>query len=82
MSWFETKDGTKEYVFGRGGGERLAQELEVELLAQIPLGAPMNDLNSSDFSPSIYPEDHPTAQIYRKIAKRVIHKIKSNMSLE
>ena len=72
MSWFEAKDGSKEYVFGRGGGERLAQELDVELLAQIPLGAPINDLDSHDFSPSIYMEDHPTARIYRQLAQRVI----------
>lgn len=72
MSWYEAKDGSKEYVFGRGGGERLATELGVELLAQIPLGAPTNDQDSSDFSPSIYPDDHPTAQIYRNLAKRII----------
>jgi ATP-binding protein involved in chromosome partitioning len=72
MSWYEAKDGSKEYVFGRGGGERLAQELGVELLAQIPLGAPMNDIDSDDFSPSIYMDDHPTARIYRQLAQRII----------
>ena len=80
MSWYEAKDGSKEYVFGRGGGERLAQELGVELLAQIPLGAPMNDLDSPDFSPSIYMDDHPTAQIYRGLAKRVIALQEKNKS--
>lgn len=75
MSWYQAKDGSKEYVFGRGGGERLAQELEVELLAQIPLGAPDNDIHQPDFSPSVYAEDHPIADIYRQLAKRLIQKL-------
>lgn len=82
MSWYEAKDGSKEYLFGRGGGERLAQELEVELLAQIPLGAPMNDMDSPDFSPSVYPDGHPTADLYRNLAKRVIHKLSTGLKWE
>lgn len=74
MAWYEAKDGSKEFVFGKGGGERLAQELEVELLAQIPLGAPDNDINQPDFSPSIYPAGHPIAGVYQQMAKRVIQK--------
>jgi ATP-binding protein involved in chromosome partitioning len=74
MSWYETKTGEKEYVFGRGGGEKLAKELNVELLAQIPLQAPDNDLNDPDFSPSVYPEDHKIGQIYLELAKKLIAK--------
>lgn len=74
MAWYETKEGQKEYVFGRGGGERLAHELQVELLAQIPLGAPENPLDHPDYSPSVYPKDHPTAFIYDQIANRIFQK--------
>jgi ATP-binding protein involved in chromosome partitioning len=81
MSWYTNKHGEREYVFGRGGGEKLARELKTDLLAQIPLGAaPETEPDSPDYSPSIYPADHPTGQIYGELAHKVIHKVpvKSN----
>lgn len=71
MSYFESKvTGEKEYVFGQGGGERLAQELKVELLGQLPLGQP--DWDEDDFAPSIYQEDHPIGKIYKEIAAKIV----------
>ncbi|MCK4177653.1 Mrp/NBP35 family ATP-binding protein [Aciditerrimonas ferrireducens] len=37
LSWFTADDGTRYELFGRGGGQQLADELKVPLLAQIPL---------------------------------------------
>jgi ATP-binding protein involved in chromosome partitioning len=37
MSWFTGDDGKRYELFGRGGGADLAAELEVPLLAQLPL---------------------------------------------
>ena len=37
MSWFTAPDGSRLELFGAGGGELLAQELEVPLLGQLPL---------------------------------------------
>ncbi|WP_010285140.1 Mrp/NBP35 family ATP-binding protein [Bacillus timonensis] len=74
MSYFESKvTGEKEYVFGKGGGEKLADELQTSLLGKIPLGQP--DWNDDDFAPSVYEEDHPTGKIYNEIAQRVIDSI-------
>jgi ATP-binding protein involved in chromosome partitioning len=64
----------KDYVFGRGGGAKLAEELHSELLAQIPLGAPDNHIQEQDYSPSIYKAEHPTGQLYLELADRVIEK--------
>jgi ATP-binding protein involved in chromosome partitioning len=73
MSWYENRLGEKEYVFGRGGGQKLAQALNVELLAQIPLGAPEEkDIQDPNYSPSIYNEQHPIGSIYQKLAQKVI----------
>jgi len=36
MSYLGRPDGSREEIFGRGGGERLAGEVEVPLLARIP----------------------------------------------
>ncbi|KMJ56492.1 chromosome partitioning protein ParA [Bacillus sp. LL01] len=74
MAYFESKTtGEKEYVFGRGGGERLAEELKTEILGQIPLGQP--EIDENDFAPSIYAEDHPNGRIYKEISERIISKI-------
>lgn len=71
MSWFESQaSGKKEYVFGKGGGPKLAEELQVPLLGQIPLGQP--DWNEEDFAPSVYAEEHPTGKIYGDIAQQVL----------
>ncbi len=37
MSWFSGVDGTRYELFGRGGGQELADELGVPLLGQVPL---------------------------------------------
>ncbi|MGG0178822.1 P-loop NTPase [Gottfriedia acidiceleris] len=77
MSYFESKKtGEKEYVFGKGGGERLAKELQTTLLGQLPLQQP--DWDEEDFAPSIYDKDHPTGKIYTSIAKQVVEKIVLN----
>ena len=71
MSYFESKvTGEREYVFGRGGGEKLAEELRTELLGQLPLQQP--DWDEEDFAPSIYAADHKLGKIYGDIAKKMI----------
>ncbi len=37
MSWFTGDDGKRYEIFGSGGGERLAEELDVPLLGTVPL---------------------------------------------
>ena len=74
MAWFESKTtGEREYVFGQGGGPKLADELRTELLGQIPLGQPNWEVE--DFAPSVYGEDHPTGQLYLEMAAKVIAKL-------
>lgn len=71
MSYFESEfTGEKEYVFGQGGGAKLAEELRTQVLGQLPLQQP--DWNEEDFSPSIYAEDHKLGKIYTEIATKVI----------
>ncbi|SES39611.1 Mrp/NBP35 family ATP-binding protein [Psychrobacillus sp. OK032] len=73
MSWYEAKStGEREFVFGKGGGPKLADELRTELLGQLPLGQP--DWNDIDFAPSVYAETHETGKTYLEIAQKVIEK--------
>jgi ATP-binding protein involved in chromosome partitioning len=37
MSWFTGDDGRRYEIFGAGGGQELADKLEVPLIGQIPL---------------------------------------------
>jgi ATP-binding protein involved in chromosome partitioning len=70
MSYYESvKTGEKEYLFGKGGGEKLAEELRVPLLGKIPLRQP--DWDEKEFAPSVYDRSHPIGQIYMDIAKKV-----------
>lgn len=70
MAYYESvKTGEKEYVFGKGGGEKLAEELGVPILGKIPLKQP--DWDDSEFAPSVYDESHPTGAIYLDIAKKI-----------
>ncbi|MDF0727540.1 Mrp/NBP35 family ATP-binding protein [Cytobacillus sp. S13-E01] len=71
MSYFESKvTGEKEYVFGKGGGEKLAEELHTTLLGQLPLQQP--DWNEDDFAPSVYDVDHRVGKEYLDIAKKIV----------
>ncbi|MEV5026415.1 Mrp/NBP35 family ATP-binding protein [Paenibacillus sp. LPE1-1-1.1] len=78
MSYYVSKSsGEKEYVFGRGGGARLAETLHADLLAQIPLGAPDNHVSEPDFAPSVYKADTETGQLYLELADSVLSKCES-----
>jgi ATP-binding protein involved in chromosome partitioning len=71
MSYFESKlTGEKEYVFGQGGGEKLADELGTKLLGKLPLAQP--DWNEEDFAPSVYQADHKLGMLYGEIAQNII----------
>lgn len=64
MSYFESQlTGEKEYLFGQGGGETLAHELNAPLIAQIPLGQP------TEKDSSIYSTEHSIGQTYLEVAK-------------
>ncbi|GGA51849.1 Mrp/NBP35 family ATP-binding protein [Paenibacillus physcomitrellae] len=79
MAYYECSScGERDYIFGRGGGARLAETLHTELLAQVPLGAPDNHLSEPDFSPSVYKADTKTAAIFAETALHIIEKCKKD----
>ncbi|OXM83093.1 Mrp/NBP35 family ATP-binding protein [Paenibacillus rigui] len=76
MSYYQCGHcGEKDYIFGRGGGGKLAEELHTDLLAQIPLGAPDNHIAEADYSPSVYKADSETGKIYLDLASQVLNKL-------
>ncbi|OZU87289.1 chromosome partitioning protein ParA [Virgibacillus indicus] len=74
MAYFESKaTGEKEYVFGQGGGQKLAEVLKTKVLGSLPLQQPYEE--EDEFAPSIYQEDHPLGKEFHKIAAKVIAKM-------
>ncbi|MFC3040880.1 Mrp/NBP35 family ATP-binding protein [Virgibacillus xinjiangensis] len=74
MAYFQSEStGEKEYVFGKGGGPKLAEALSSKVLGQLPLKQPYDE--EDVFAPSIYQEDHPIGKEYHKIASKVVAKM-------
>ncbi|WP_167263441.1 P-loop NTPase [Alkalibacillus almallahensis] len=75
MAYFESQlTGQKEYVFGEGGGDKLAEVLETDVLGRLPLQQPYDE--EETFAPGIYQEDHPTGKIFLSIANQVAKRCK------
>ncbi|WP_249872598.1 Mrp/NBP35 family ATP-binding protein [Oceanobacillus saliphilus] len=74
MAYFESKKtGEKEYVFGEGGGQKLAEVLKTKVLGQLPIQQPYEE--EGVFAPSVYQEDHPNGKQFHKIAAKIIAKL-------
>ncbi len=65
MSWFTGDDGKRYELFGAGGGRELAEELEVPLLAQIPLVAQLRE-GGDDGRPiaAVAPDSEPASAFF------------------
>lgn len=71
MSYFQSKEtGNKEYVFGRGGGDKLAEVLQTKILGRLSLQQPYEE--EDIFAPGVYQEDHPNGQEYHRMAAKII----------
>jgi len=77
MSYFQCTDcGSKEYIFGKGGGRELAEKLGMDLLAELPLLAKLRE-SSDQGNPLIFSDsENPIAQSYLEIANNIITKKK------
>src|SRR5699024_8834263 len=65
MSYYESqKTGEKEFVFGRGGGDKLAESLQTKVLGRLSLQQPYEE--EDVFAPSIYQEDHPNGKEFHR----------------
>jgi len=72
MSYFLVPGtGQREYVFGRGGGARLASELGVPLLAEVPLATRVQELGESGTPVVLAEPDSVPGIALRQMAERV-----------
>ncbi|MGM9809451.1 MAG: P-loop NTPase [Paludibacteraceae bacterium] len=72
MAWFTPAElpENKYYIFGRDGGKRLAEELGVPLLGQIPLVQSIREAGD-DGAPIAMQTGHPAAAIFTAIAEKI-----------
>lgn len=73
MAFFEDDYGKKHYLFGQGGGTRLAEQLNTQLLAQIPISAPETSVADAEFFPSIYDPASKVGILYKEMAQQIIN---------
>jgi ATP-binding protein involved in chromosome partitioning len=72
MSGFTTPSGERFAIFGEGGGDELADELDVPMLGRVPLTMPLREQADDGVPLVIENPDDPAAQAIRQVARGLI----------
>jgi ATP-binding protein involved in chromosome partitioning len=72
MSSFTTPGGERFPLFGEGGGQRLADELDVPLLAKVPLTMALREQSDAGTPLVAVKPDDPAAQAIRQAARGLV----------
>ncbi|MBI5309623.1 MAG: P-loop NTPase [Actinobacteria bacterium] len=72
MSGFTTPGGERFAIFGEGGGQQLADELDVPLLGKAPISEPLR-VHADEGTPLVVADpDDPAAQAIRQAARGIV----------
>jgi ATP-binding protein involved in chromosome partitioning len=72
MAGFTTPSGERFQIFGEGGGQALADELDVPVLGKVPLTMPLRE-QADDGTPLVFTDpDDPAAQAIRHAARGIV----------
>jgi ATP-binding protein involved in chromosome partitioning len=72
MAGFVTPDGDRYAIFGEGGGQALADELDVPLLGRVPLTMPLRAASDAGVPLVVEDPDDPASQAIRHAARGLI----------
>jgi ATP-binding protein involved in chromosome partitioning len=72
MSGFTTPSGERFAIFGEGGGDELADELDVPMLGRVPLTMPLREQADGGVPLVVEEPNDPAAQAIRQVARGVI----------
>ncbi|MEB3205784.1 MAG: Mrp/NBP35 family ATP-binding protein [Vampirovibrionales bacterium] len=75
MSYFLSKSGQREDVFGHGGGQQAAQKLEVPFLGEIPLMTTVREQSDAGVPIVVVEPEHPVSRAYDTIARQVVARV-------
>lgn len=72
MSYYPKSDGSKEYIFGQGGGQRMCDETGIALLGEIPINTKIREQGDIG-TPIVYslPGENES-KIFRNISRNLI----------
>ena len=76
MSWFTGDDGVRYELFGSGGGQNLADELNLPLLAQIPLMSALREGGDDGRPIAAVAPDSEIGKIFHSLAKKIAEEMK------
>ena len=71
MSWFRCDHDTSYRLFGEGGGQELADQLEVPLLGQVPLVPELRAGGDDGYPIVVAHPDDEASMAFRSIAERI-----------
>jgi ATP-binding protein involved in chromosome partitioning len=71
MSWFTGDDGRRYEIFGSGGGQALADELDVPLLGRLPLVTAIREGSDAGRPVAAVEADSEVGRAFHEIARRI-----------
>ena len=75
MSYYEKEDGSKDHIFGQGGGKKMSDEYNVQLLGEIPINTKIREYGDNGKPVVLAEPDSPEAQSFNTIAKKLVKEI-------
>ena len=75
MSYLEMPNGERQYVFGQGGGQKVADALETELLGQIPLDTFIREGGDRGIPQVVADPESLAGKTFLSIARKIIEAV-------
>ena len=75
MSYFELPDGSRQHLFGEGGGARTAEALETGLLGQIPLDQRVREGGDRGIPVTVSSPSGSAAGVFENIARQLVARL-------
>lgn len=75
MSWYELPDGTRDYIFGRGGAEAFAEKERLLVLGSIPITSSMRETGDAGTPVVLARPNDASAHALRKAARQLARQI-------
>ncbi len=75
MSYYLNPDGSRDFIFGTGGGEKMSKEFNVRLLGEIPINTKIRKAGDDGEPIVISDPELPESKIFSDISDEVIREI-------
>jgi len=79
MSFLEDADGRRQYLFGQGGGLKVATALDTELLGEVPLDQAVRQGGDHGIPVVISHPDGNAARVFKSVALTVLRKLEAKV---